>query len=244
MIPLDSFVGQSADGKMVPIIPGGNSIPLTFSNRKEYVERAIEYRLHEMDRQVSWNVGTCMWMFTVVFKQELTGYCWVWVYELPCQLICICLSAPVQRLFRPYLWVSCLLTQSLRTAPNWSLVGLRPSSHPGLYTCLLTHPSFCLSSSLTVPNPGSPTLLGSVRAHVNKPLTLVLRSHVSASSPTPAAVPSGPSWKCLSSTDQLSSRSIAGRNLFLLLRNFSRYHNTSMLWSKNQATEFGSCFFN
>ncbi|KAG7283739.1 hypothetical protein CRUP_034363 [Coryphaenoides rupestris] len=51
MIPLDSFVGQSADGKMVPIIPGGNSIPLTFSNRKEYVERAIEYRLHEIDRQ-------------------------------------------------------------------------------------------------------------------------------------------------------------------------------------------------
>lgn len=52
MIPLDSFVGQSADGKMVPIIPGGNSIPLTFSNRKEYVDRAIEYRLHEMDRLV------------------------------------------------------------------------------------------------------------------------------------------------------------------------------------------------
>lgn len=56
MIPLDSFVGQSADGKMVPIIPGGNSIPLTFSNRKEYVERAIEYRLHEMDRQVRRNI--------------------------------------------------------------------------------------------------------------------------------------------------------------------------------------------
>lgn len=55
MIPLDSFVGQSADGKMVPIIPGGNSIPLTFSNRKEYVERAIEYRLHEIDRQVQPN---------------------------------------------------------------------------------------------------------------------------------------------------------------------------------------------
>lgn len=52
MIPLDSFVGQSADGKMVPIIPGGSSIPLTFSNRKEYVERAIGYRLHEIDQQV------------------------------------------------------------------------------------------------------------------------------------------------------------------------------------------------
>lgn len=56
MIPLDSFVGQSADGKMVPIIPGGNSIPLSFSNRKEYVERAIEYRLHEIDRQVGADV--------------------------------------------------------------------------------------------------------------------------------------------------------------------------------------------
>lgn len=59
MIPLDSFVGQSADGKMVPIIPGGNSIPLTFSNRKEYVERAIEYRLHELDRQVGVCVCVC-----------------------------------------------------------------------------------------------------------------------------------------------------------------------------------------
>lgn len=53
MIPLDSFVAQSADGRVVPIIPGGSSIPLTFGNRKEYVERAIEYRLHELDQQVS-----------------------------------------------------------------------------------------------------------------------------------------------------------------------------------------------
>ncbi|GCC28307.1 hypothetical protein chiPu_0006736 [Chiloscyllium punctatum] len=53
MIPLDSFVGQSANGKVVPIIPGGSSIPLTFGNRKEYVERAIEYRLHELDQQVT-----------------------------------------------------------------------------------------------------------------------------------------------------------------------------------------------
>ena len=72
MIPLDSFVGQSADGKMVPIIPGGNSIPLTFSNRKEYVERAIEYRVHEMDRQVRQNIwGGDMRLFAFVSKQEL-----------------------------------------------------------------------------------------------------------------------------------------------------------------------------
>ena len=55
MIPLEFFEGQSADGTFVPVVPGGSSIPLTFSNRKEYVERAAEFRLREMDRQVSIN---------------------------------------------------------------------------------------------------------------------------------------------------------------------------------------------
>ncbi|XP_061887279.1 probable E3 ubiquitin-protein ligase HERC1 isoform X3 [Entelurus aequoreus] len=53
MIPLDSFVAHSADGRLVPVIPGGQNISLNFSNRTEYVERALEYRLHEMDSQVS-----------------------------------------------------------------------------------------------------------------------------------------------------------------------------------------------
>lgn len=53
MIPLDSFVAHSADGKLVPVVPGGHNLPLTFSNRAEYVERVLEYRLHEMDRQVT-----------------------------------------------------------------------------------------------------------------------------------------------------------------------------------------------
>lgn len=52
MIPLDSFMANSADGKLVPVLPGGHNIPLTFYNRTDYVERALEYRLHEMDRQV------------------------------------------------------------------------------------------------------------------------------------------------------------------------------------------------
>uniref|UniRef100_UPI003AAEB7BA probable E3 ubiquitin-protein ligase HERC1 n=1 Tax=Centroberyx gerrardi TaxID=166262 RepID=UPI003AAEB7BA len=53
MIPLDSFVAHSADGKLVPVVPGGQNISLTFANRTEYVERALEYRLHEMDPQVA-----------------------------------------------------------------------------------------------------------------------------------------------------------------------------------------------
>ncbi|XP_055518701.1 probable E3 ubiquitin-protein ligase HERC1 isoform X3 [Leucoraja erinacea] len=73
MIPLDSFVGQSADGKMVPIIPGGNSIPLTFSNRKEYVDRAVEYRLHEIDRQVAAVREGMSWIIPVPLLSLLTA---------------------------------------------------------------------------------------------------------------------------------------------------------------------------
>ena len=36
----------------MPIVPGGRNIPLTYSNRKEYVEKAVYYRLHEFDKQV------------------------------------------------------------------------------------------------------------------------------------------------------------------------------------------------
>ena len=52
MIPLYSFVGQSSTGKYVPIVPGGRSIPLTYHNRKEYVDEAINFRLHEINSQV------------------------------------------------------------------------------------------------------------------------------------------------------------------------------------------------
>lgn len=92
MIPLDSFVGQSADGKMVPIIPGGNSIPLTFSNRKEYVERAIEYRLHEMDRQVRGN-APCM-RLVCTSKQEPTACCQIYCSDS----LIIYISGPLRRL--------------------------------------------------------------------------------------------------------------------------------------------------
>lgn len=53
MITLDSFMAHGADGMLVPVIPGGHNVPLTFFNRNSYVERALHYRLHEMDRQVS-----------------------------------------------------------------------------------------------------------------------------------------------------------------------------------------------
>ncbi|XP_068190129.1 probable E3 ubiquitin-protein ligase HERC1 isoform X2 [Antennarius striatus] len=53
MIPLDSFVVHSADGRLLPVVPGGQNVALNFSNRTEYVDRALDFRLHEMDSQVA-----------------------------------------------------------------------------------------------------------------------------------------------------------------------------------------------
>jgi E3 ubiquitin-protein ligase HERC1 len=53
VIPLECFEGSSWSGKLLPIVSGGRSIALTFANRAEYVERAIEFRLKEMDLQAA-----------------------------------------------------------------------------------------------------------------------------------------------------------------------------------------------
>ena len=53
MIPLNSFEALSITGKFVPIIPGGSHIRLTFANRKEYCEKALQFRLRELDVQVA-----------------------------------------------------------------------------------------------------------------------------------------------------------------------------------------------
>ncbi|XP_064390094.1 probable E3 ubiquitin-protein ligase HERC1 isoform X2 [Halichondria panicea] len=53
MIPIESFEAQSMSGKFVPIVPGGGNIRLTFQNRKEYVEKAFYFRLHELDKQIA-----------------------------------------------------------------------------------------------------------------------------------------------------------------------------------------------
>ena len=52
MIPIESFEAQSMNGRFVPIIPGGGNMRLTFHNRKEYVDKALKFRLHELDQQV------------------------------------------------------------------------------------------------------------------------------------------------------------------------------------------------
>ncbi|KAK9737173.1 HECT-domain (ubiquitin-transferase) [Popillia japonica] len=53
VIPLESFEGTSCTGKTVPIVPGGRSIALTFSNRSQYFEKAVKFRLQEFNLQVA-----------------------------------------------------------------------------------------------------------------------------------------------------------------------------------------------
>ncbi|MPC18905.1 putative E3 ubiquitin-protein ligase HERC1 [Portunus trituberculatus] len=53
VIPLESFECMSLTGARVAVVPGGRAVPLTFTNRQEYVARTIHYRLHQMDRQVA-----------------------------------------------------------------------------------------------------------------------------------------------------------------------------------------------
>jgi E3 ubiquitin-protein ligase HERC1 len=52
VIPLECFETQSATGQFVAVMPGGRSIPLTFHNRHEYTQRALQFRLREMAPQV------------------------------------------------------------------------------------------------------------------------------------------------------------------------------------------------
>ena len=51
MIPIESFECQSMNGEFVPIVPGGSN-KRTYQNRKEFVEKALHFRLHELDQQV------------------------------------------------------------------------------------------------------------------------------------------------------------------------------------------------
>ncbi|KAK7862054.1 hypothetical protein R5R35_011478 [Gryllus longicercus] len=73
VIPLECFEGTSCTGKVVPIIPGGRSVPLTFHNRLQYVEQAVHFRLHEMDLQVAAMREGMAWIMPVPLLSLVTA---------------------------------------------------------------------------------------------------------------------------------------------------------------------------
>ena len=50
---MESFESRGSDGKFVPLIPEGQSKPLTFNNRVEYADHAIRHRLEESSVQIA-----------------------------------------------------------------------------------------------------------------------------------------------------------------------------------------------
>ena len=46
------FTVVGSDGKEVELTPGGKATKVDFDNRKTWADLAMEYRLHEFDRQV------------------------------------------------------------------------------------------------------------------------------------------------------------------------------------------------
>lgn len=57
----------------MPIFPSGHNIQLTFSNRAEYVEQALQYRLHETDRQIAAIREGMGWIIPVPLLSLLTA---------------------------------------------------------------------------------------------------------------------------------------------------------------------------
>ncbi|KAE8748468.1 hypothetical protein FOCC_FOCC004763 [Frankliniella occidentalis] len=73
VIPLECFEGTSCTGRMMPIVPGGRSVPLNFQNRVRYVEQAVYFRLHEMDLQIEAVREGMAWIIPVPLLSLVTS---------------------------------------------------------------------------------------------------------------------------------------------------------------------------
>nr|QHB15577.1 putative E3 ubiquitin-protein ligase HERC1 [Bemisia tabaci] len=72
VIPLECFEGVSWTGQLLPIVAAGRSIPLTFRNRLQYVEQAVQFRLHEMDLQIAAIREGMSWIIPVPLLSLIT----------------------------------------------------------------------------------------------------------------------------------------------------------------------------
>ncbi|KAF0297934.1 putative E3 ubiquitin-protein ligase HERC1 [Amphibalanus amphitrite] len=73
VLPVETFEAPSCTGRLVPVVAGGRTLRVTAATRREYVRRAVLYRLHEMDLQVSAVREGMSWMVPVPLLSLLTG---------------------------------------------------------------------------------------------------------------------------------------------------------------------------
>ncbi|KAG8252876.1 putative E3 ubiquitin-protein ligase herc1 [Homalodisca vitripennis] len=88
-IPVECFEGTSWTGQSVPIVPGGRSIPLSFHSRHQYVDQAINFRLHEMDLQVAAIREGMSWLVPVPLLSLVTA---AYLEQLVCGVAHISIS--------------------------------------------------------------------------------------------------------------------------------------------------------
>lgn len=120
------------------------------------------------------------------------------------------ISVSVQRLLRPCslltqrLWIGCWL--------DWGQALTQPFR---TYLLTLTLPQSYLSSCVTAPQPIVPTAAALVRVHMNEPRNTGACNSTWAPLSPSCCSPSGPSWECISSPDQLFSRSLTIQIFFV-----------------------------
>lgn len=51
-MPFLNMTGPDWMDNIVPLIPNGHNIPVTYSNRLKYCELVLKQRFHEMDQQI------------------------------------------------------------------------------------------------------------------------------------------------------------------------------------------------
>lgn len=73
VIPLEYFESTSWSGESVPISSDGLLKRMSFANRQEYVEQAINFRAHEMDLQISAVREGMSWIIPVPLLTLLTA---------------------------------------------------------------------------------------------------------------------------------------------------------------------------
>lgn len=76
-----SFTTTSLDGREIPLKPNGSALPVTAENREEFVQLAIQYRLHEFDAQIA---AIRKGLGTIVPVQLLSLFTWQELEAMVC----------------------------------------------------------------------------------------------------------------------------------------------------------------
>ena len=73
VIPIEKFHIQNSNGTLQPIVPGGEDIKLTFSNRKVFSSYALKFRMEESEEQIAAILEGISYIVPVPLFRFMTG---------------------------------------------------------------------------------------------------------------------------------------------------------------------------